>query len=236
MRVARDDGALTPVGEARVWDNGAWRTIFNADPIKALGPVRYYRLQGTLASEYTEHSLALGSTARLLPGHVEFGYSATGTTTHMTPGAYDDFTLSMWAKLSHADGGSVWEWGSSHSSGVYYAWADRDGMTMATYSNGAGGHYHKPYTSISTGMWEHWVFRFRRRSSSQVWAQMWRNGTTTGEVSLGYNPGTKGGSNLVLGSDILGEDTFDGGLSNVAFFGRALTPAEITKIYEVGRT
>lgn len=235
MRVARDDGTLAKMGEARVWDGSAWRTIFLADPIKALDPVRYYRMQGDLSDEYIPYSLVLGSSARLLPGHVEFGYSSTGSTTYMTPGAFTDFTLSMWVKLSDAAGGSVWEWGSSHNSGIYYGWMDSDGLTMATYGS-AGSGYHTPYSSVPVGTWQHWVFRFRRRDSSRVWAQTWRDGSTTGEVSLGFNPGTQGGVDLVLGSDIYGEDTFDGGISNVAFFGRALTHDEIQKIYNHGRT
>lgn len=242
IHIARNDGNLTKVGEARVWD-GEWKTVWeSADDIQKMGPTAYYKLNGSGARStgMTDFIVQSPSRATFGPEHVTFhNHAGTEIAYFNTPDEMavgNSFTIAGWINPDTLAGDPDFFHRASEplALGFGYYTTDRELYVGGSAGSGWQNRYHS--ASLSTGSWHHVAVRFTVSSSSSTSYQIWLNGSSQGSGSLSRGPSTAGLASVYAGSFITGINPFRGGMDTVVYFDRALTTQEVGELYALGRT
>ncbi|HEY4248180.1 MAG TPA: LamG-like jellyroll fold domain-containing protein [Lacunisphaera sp.] len=219
VRVALTNGVETPAGIAAWWPaNAEIHEVINGNHDVEFLP----RGPGYGAGEQGEGFVFNGSDCYgRIPAHgdLDLGASEAG------------LTIELWLNPAHANDVPLVQWSSGSKDGVSVrTWINGTGLYAFLTDTSGGAHSIGVDNVIIASAWNHVAVTYDKVTGN---ARLYRNGTMLKEQNLGvFIPQTS--YPLMFGALPREGRYYNGALDEIAFYKRALAPAEIYGIYQAG--
>jgi len=218
------------IAGVKVPEWASWESSLNVDL------EHYYKLDGTSGEVIDSLGTSDGTNNGATPnvtGIINTAYDFDGTddyidTTYSVSGL-TNFSIGLWANWDNTDTGNVII--SNDDAGFDSSFRIRSNSGKISFNVQDGGSTQTDVdslTTISTGMWYHCVY-VKEGTNHKLYV----NAGTPASTTLAQTPNS---NNLYIGKRIATtyDEPMDGKIDEVGIWNRALTPTEITELYNSG--
>lgn len=215
---------------------GAYATIGGSSPVATnpvnlqKGLVGWWRMNGNVkdSTPYANNGVNSGATPTIdRKGLANGAYSFNGTSNYVTaaPVSLAKFTVGAWIKPNGLQTDSASVVSDTYPTKVNYAIFFNPGSLQVHGGIYLGGWYYTPIATLADGVWAHIVFTYDGNTMT-----LYVNGNTIGTTAYVASPSSSGTAfNIGRRWDL--PNYFNGSISDVRLYNRAISAAEVVALY-----